>query len=46
MAEDVYRNVIKAEPGNAVAIKGLASVLFRQDKTDEAAAVLDKLPKD
>src|SRR5207237_1157846 len=36
----------RGEPGNAEAIKGLASALFREDKTDEAAAVLDKLPKD
>lgn len=46
VAEDVYRSVLKTEPNNAEAIKGLASVLFREDKTDEAAAILDKLPKD
>lgn len=46
VAEDVYRTVLKAEPNNVDAIKGLASVLFREDKTDEAAALLDKLPKD
>ncbi|HXJ39478.1 MAG TPA: response regulator [Bryobacteraceae bacterium] len=46
VAEEVYRNVVKAEPTNAEAIKGLASALFREEKTDEAAAVLDKLPKD
>ncbi len=46
VAEDVYRSVLKTEPNNTEAIKGLASLLFREDKTDEAAAVLDKLPKD
>lgn len=46
VAEDVYRTVLKSEPNNVEAIKGLASVLFREDKTEEAAAILDKLPKD
>ena len=46
VAEDVYRTVLKTEPNNVEAIKGLASVLFREDKTEEAAAILDKLPKD
>ncbi|MCU1326264.1 MAG: two component transcriptional regulator, LuxR family [Bryobacterales bacterium] len=46
VAEDAFRSVLQAEPQNADAIKGLASVLFRQDKTDEAAAILDKMPKD
>jgi len=27
------------------AMKGLASVLYREDKIEESAAILDKLPK-
>ena len=47
VAEDVFRNIVRAEPTQRLeAIKGLASALFREEKTDEAAAVLDKLPKD
>jgi hypothetical protein len=46
VAEDAFRAVLQAEPQNVEAIKGLASALFRQDKTDEAAAMLDRLPKD
>ena len=46
MAEEIYRQVVKTEPANADALKGLASVLYRQDKIDEAAAVLDKIPKE
>jgi thioredoxin-like negative regulator of GroEL len=45
MAEDIYKQVIKAEPGNVDAIKALASVLYREDKIEESAAVLDRLPK-
>jgi cytochrome c-type biogenesis protein CcmH/NrfG len=45
MAEDVYRQVLKAEPNNVEALKSLASVLYRQDKIEESAAILDKLPK-
>jgi cytochrome c-type biogenesis protein CcmH/NrfG len=45
MAEDVYRQVLKSEPNNVEALKSLASVLYRQDKIEESAAVLDKLPK-
>lgn len=44
MAEDIYRQVIKQEPKNVDAMKALASVLYRQDKIDESAAVLDKIP--
>jgi DNA-binding NarL/FixJ family response regulator/TolA-binding protein len=46
VAEDAFRSVLQSEPQNVDALKGLASVLFRQDKTDEAAAILDKMPKD
>ncbi len=44
MAEDIYKQVLKAEPNNVDALKGLASVLYREDKI-ESAAILDKLPK-
>jgi len=33
------------EPANVDAMKALASVLYREDKIEESAAVLDKLPK-
>ena len=45
MAEDIYKQVIKAEPNNVDAMKALASVLYREDKIEESAAILDKLPK-
>jgi DNA-binding NarL/FixJ family response regulator len=44
-AEDIYKQVTAAEPNNVDALKGLASVLYREDKIDESAAVLDRLPK-
>jgi predicted Zn-dependent protease len=44
-AEDIYKQVLKAEPNNVDAMKALASVLYREDKIEESAAVLDKLPK-
>jgi tetratricopeptide (TPR) repeat protein len=43
-AENTYRLILKTEPSNRDAIKELASVLFRQQKYDEAAAVLKTLP--
>jgi tetratricopeptide (TPR) repeat protein len=43
-AENIYRLVIKSEPANRVAIKELASVLFRQQRYEESAAVLKTLP--
>jgi hypothetical protein len=43
-AENLYRAVIKGEPGNTGAIKELASVLFKQQRYEEAAAVLKTLP--
>ena len=46
MAEDLYRQVVKSEPGNADALKALASVLYREDKIEESAEILDKLSKD
>ena len=45
MAEDLYKQVIASEPANAEALKALASVLYREDKIDEAAAILDRIPK-
>jgi tetratricopeptide (TPR) repeat protein len=45
MAEDIYKQVLKSEPNNVEALKGLASVLYREDKIEESAAILDKLPK-
>jgi DNA-binding NarL/FixJ family response regulator len=45
MAEDIYKQVLKSEPNNVDALKGLASVLYREDKIEESAAILDKLPK-
>jgi DNA-binding NarL/FixJ family response regulator/predicted negative regulator of RcsB-dependent stress response len=44
-AEDIYRQVLKAEPNNVDAMKALASVLYREDKIEESAAILDKLPR-
>jgi DNA-binding NarL/FixJ family response regulator/TolA-binding protein len=45
MAEDIYKQVLQTEPNNVDAMKALASVLYREDKIEESAAVLDKLPK-
>ena len=44
-AEDIYKQVTVAEPNNVDALKGLASVLYREDKIEESAAVLDRLPR-
>jgi len=46
MAEDIYRQVLKTEPANTDVLKLLASVLYREDKIDESAAILDRLPKE
>ena len=45
MAEDIYKQVLQSEPNNVEAMKALASVLYREDKIEESAAILDKLPK-
>ena len=45
MAEDMYKQVLSSQPTNVEALQGLASVLYREDKIDEAAAVLDRIPK-
>lgn len=44
-AEDIYKQVLNSEPTNVEALQGLASVLYREDKIHEAAAILDKIPK-
>ncbi len=44
-AEDIYKQILKAEPANVDAMKALASVLYREDKIEESAAILEKLPK-
>jgi hypothetical protein len=44
-AEDIYKQVVQAEPQNVDALTGLASVLYREDKIEESAAVLDRIPK-
>jgi hypothetical protein len=43
-AESAYRLILKTDPNNREAIKELASVLFRQQRYDEAALVLKSLP--
>jgi hypothetical protein len=43
-AESTYRLILKSEPNNREAIKDLASVLFRQQRYEDAAAVLKTLP--
>ena len=45
MAEDLYKQVISAEPKNAEALTKLASVLYREDKIDESVSILDRIPK-
>jgi tetratricopeptide (TPR) repeat protein len=44
-AEDIYKKVLAAEPNNADALTGLAAALYREDKIEESAAILDRLPK-
>lgn len=44
-AEAIYRQVVQAEPHNVRALKGLAKVLYNEDKIEESATVLDSLPK-
>ena len=43
-AEGIYRTILKGEPENRTAIRELASVLFKQQKYEEAATVLKTLP--
>ena len=42
-AESIYRELLKKDPDNGEVIRHLASVLFRQDKWEESAAILKKL---
>ena len=44
-AESIYRQILVTEPTNVDAIKGLASVLYREDKIDEAVAALGTLDR-
>jgi tetratricopeptide (TPR) repeat protein len=44
-AEDIYKQVVQAEPSNEEAIKALASVQYREGKIEESAATLDRLQK-
>ncbi len=44
-AEEIYKQVLKSEPSNVEALKGLASVLCREDKIDESTAILDEIPR-
>jgi Tfp pilus assembly protein PilF len=45
LAEKTYREVLQAEPNNVDARKALASVLYREDKIEESASELEKLPR-
>jgi hypothetical protein len=45
-AEAAYRELLSKDPTNAEVIKHLASVLYREDKVDESAEVMKKLPAD
>ena len=45
LAENTYKEVLRAEPNNVDARKALASVLYREDKIEESAAELEKLPR-
>jgi DNA-binding NarL/FixJ family response regulator/tetratricopeptide (TPR) repeat protein len=44
-AEDIYKQIVQAEPNNVDALKALASVLYREDKIEESTQILDRLPK-
>lgn len=44
-AEDIYKQIVADDPNNAEAWKGLASVLYREDKVDESAAAIEHIPK-
>ncbi len=44
-AEDIYKQIVQAEPNNVEALKSLASVLYREDKIEESTQVLERLPK-
>jgi len=42
-AEEIYKQVVQADPDNADALRALASVFYREDKLAESAATLDKI---
>lgn len=44
-AEDIYKRIVQDEPHNVDALTGLASVLYREDKFEESAEVVDRIPK-
>ncbi|MGI8925106.1 MAG: tetratricopeptide repeat protein [Tepidiformaceae bacterium] len=45
-AERLFRDALKAQPGNADAIVGLAALLIDRADADEATTLLDRLPAD
>jgi uncharacterized coiled-coil protein SlyX len=45
-AEAAYRELLSKDPTNAEVIRHLASVLYREDKVEESAEVMKKLPPD
>jgi tetratricopeptide (TPR) repeat protein len=45
LAEDIYKHIVADDPNNVDALKGLASVLYREGKVDESADILDKIPR-
>jgi DNA-binding NarL/FixJ family response regulator len=42
-AEEIYKQVVQADPDNTDALRALASVFYREDKLAESAATLDKI---
>jgi DNA-binding NarL/FixJ family response regulator len=44
-AEATYKQILEMDSKNVDALKGLASVLYREDKVDESAAILERIPK-
>jgi DNA-binding NarL/FixJ family response regulator/tetratricopeptide (TPR) repeat protein len=44
-AEDIYKQVVASDPKNVDALAGLASALYRQNKMEESADVLERIPK-
>ncbi len=45
-AEDIYRTILKTDPGNTEVKRLLASALFRQDKIDDSVKVLNSIAED
>ena len=43
-AEEAYRELLAKDPTNEELIRHLASVLYREDKVDESAEIMKKLP--